>query len=102
MDIRATTAPGRSAAYCKPPVNGMQGEKKGDTAALTHVRDEVSLSSDVQKIITKRDTPIDSAASIDIDSADRPGSTSTTFPSFAEVFGKITQDYTGVIRAHYA
>lgn len=102
MDIRATTAPGRSAAYCKPSVNGIQGEKKGDTVALTHVRDEVSLSSDAQEIVTKQETPIDSAASIDTDSADRPGSTSTTFPSFAEVFGKITQDYTSVIRAHYA
>lgn len=93
MDISITANPSRRAVCIKAQASTAQAEKKTDAPALAHTQDEVVISSEVPGA--------DSVASTGDVSEEQAGKT-TTFPSFAEEFGRITQDYSDTIREHYA
>jgi len=101
MDISVIANPSK-AAYVTPQANTVQAEKKTNAAAPARAQDEIMISPEAQEAAAKQETQVVSAASVNAVPEEQTESGSTAFTSFAEEFNKITQDYAGTIREHYA
>ena len=89
MDINLITAPSRQTAYAQ--TRPARAAEKTPAPA----RDVFQLSPEAQAAMEAG--PVEAVAEETID----PG-TVTTFTSFGQEFSKVTQDYSSVIREHYA
>lgn len=100
MDISVTTNPSRKADYIKAQVNTVQTEKKSDTSVSARTQDEVAISLEMQEILAKQAAEAVSPVGT-ISEEQSNGSKATTFTTFGEKFGKITQSYADTVREHY-
>lgn len=95
MNISVNTTACRNAAYRVYQTDFAPAENK--TAVMFGAQDEIAISAEAKEAMQKAQS-----ASV-AEAANEPGSDlSTTFASFADEFSKITNEYTDIIRAHYA